>query len=226
MSTPVAIAGQARVQTTDFVSGAAGVAYGSMQALAPGGFLAPSPAPTNRPFEFFRGAGQVAVGVAELLAGATGAAAGVGTSSTGVGALVGVPLTVASAILVANSWVSIGAGVATLAQAMSMSSAGPRNLHHSDPKFLGGAKKQPLTDLSKAEHDALHKDLNDFLRNEVDEFGNHMRAQPKNSGQVIQQNFTREERLDALRRFYSGPGAKYEAAATDFFMQHPELAPK
>jgi RHS repeat-associated protein len=36
-------------------------------------------------------------------------------------------------------------------------------LHHSDPKFLGGERKQPLTALSTSAHQQLHKDLNQFF---------------------------------------------------------------
>ena len=35
--------------------------------------------------------------------------------------------------------------------------------HHSDPKFMGGDKKQKLTTLDEQTHRDLHKDLNDFL---------------------------------------------------------------
>ena len=35
--------------------------------------------------------------------------------------------------------------------------------HHSNPKFMGGAKKQKLTTLDEQTHRELHKDLNDFL---------------------------------------------------------------
>jgi hypothetical protein len=90
---------------------------------------------------------------------------------------------------------------------------------------MGGEPKQPLTELTQADHQALHSDMNDFLRNEADDFGNHMRPQRGNSGADIRANFTRDQRLDALARFYSGPGAKYGQAAADFFAQHPELAP-
>ncbi len=95
--------------------------------------------------------------------------------------------------------------------------------HHSDPKFMGGKKKQPLTNLDVQLHKELHKDMNDFLKNKTDDFGNHMRPQRGNSGQKIRQNFTRQERLDALQEFYRGPGAKYKDAAADFFKQHPDL---
>jgi len=69
----------------------------------------------------------------------------------------------------------------------------------------------------------FHKDMNDFLKNKTDDFGSHMRPQRGNSGQKIRQNFTRQERLGALRDFYNGSGAKYSDAAKDFFKQHPDL---
>jgi RHS repeat-associated protein len=99
------------------------------------------------------------------------------------------------------------------------------NLHHADPKFLGGDPAQELTEMPLAEHQALHRDLNAFLRDQEDEFGNHMRPQRGNSGGVIRGNFSRGERLDALAQFYSGPGARYGDAAASFFRQHPGLAP-
>ncbi len=95
--------------------------------------------------------------------------------------------------------------------------------HHADPKFLGGDPKQPLTKMRARTHRQLHKDLNDFLRQRTDAAGRHMRPQRGNSGAKIQQNFDRSERLEALRDFYRGPGAKYKDAARDFFEQHPDL---
>jgi hypothetical protein len=95
--------------------------------------------------------------------------------------------------------------------------------HHSDPKFMGGEPKQPLTDLPKSQHEQLHKDLNEFLASKKDQFGNHMRPQRGNSGAVIRRNFTRQERLNALAEFYKANLAKYPEAAADFFKQHPTL---
>lgn len=54
--------------------------------------------------------------------------------------------------------------------------------HHSMPKFLGGETKQPLTPMSKTRHQKLHKELNEFLRQQTDEDGRHMRPQRGNSG--------------------------------------------
>ncbi len=47
--------------------------------------------------------------------------------------------------------------------------------HHSDPKFLGGNPNQPTTTMPKCEHIQLHLDLNEFLSQIKDDFGNNMR---------------------------------------------------
>ena len=95
--------------------------------------------------------------------------------------------------------------------------------HHSDPIFMEGDPKQPLTEMSGMAHDDLHGDLNSFLKGETDELGNTMSPSSTNSAEEIQSNFTREQRLDALARFYQGFGDTYPDAASDFFSQHPEL---
>lgn len=73
------------------------------------------------------------------------------------------------------------------------------------------------------DHMALHKDLSSFLKSKTDPFGNHMRPQRNNSGAKIRSNFTRTELLEAMAEFYKGPGSKYKGAASDFFLQHPQL---
>lgn len=97
------------------------------------------------------------------------------------------------------------------------------HLHHSDPIFMGGESKQPLTRMPREEHCRLHQLMNEFLRLQEDEFGQHMRPQSNNSGAEIRQNFTRPERLDALRRFYNQNYNQFPDAARDFFQQHPAL---
>jgi Domain of unknown function (DUF4157)/GHH signature containing HNH/Endo VII superfamily nuclease toxin len=101
-------------------AGAAGVLYGSTQSLTPGGFAAPSPAPENRTFEFFRGAGQVATGVAEIFTGAAGEVGGGALDVTGVGAPAGVALNIGSAAVIGQGIVSAGAGIRTLVHAAQM----------------------------------------------------------------------------------------------------------
>jgi RHS repeat-associated protein len=97
------------------------------------------------------------------------------------------------------------------------------HLHHSFPKFLGGDPKQPLTALDAATHRRLHKDMNDFLRQRVDEFGNHMRPQRGNPASTIQLNFSLNSRLSAVADFYRQFGSSYPDAARDFFKQFPGL---
>ncbi len=88
---------------------------------------------------------------------------------------------------------------------------------------MGGDPKQPLTNLKEGLHKQLHKDMNNFLRQKTDAFGNHMRPQKGNSGADIAENFSRNDRLNALAEFYKGQGSKYTDAANDFFKQHPNL---
>lgn len=95
--------------------------------------------------------------------------------------------------------------------------------HHSDPVFMGGNAIQPLTPYSRNMHEQLHRDLNTFLRHEQNNLGQHMRPQSNNSGSQIRQNFSRDQRLDALRRFYNQYQQSYPQAARDFFNQHPTL---
>jgi uncharacterized protein DUF4157 len=103
-----------------FVQGASGLGYGAVQGFAPGGFLAPSPDPHSRTFEFWRGVGQLGAGLTETLVGAGGEALGFGLDATGVGAVAGVPINVGSAVLAANGVTSAVSGIGTIANAMSM----------------------------------------------------------------------------------------------------------
>lgn len=86
---------------------------------------------------------------------------------------------------------------------------------------MGGEAKQDLTLMKESEHIQLHQDLNDHLVKYKNEAGDHMRPQSNNSGTRIQQNFTLQQRKQAMRDFYKGPGAKYKNAAKDFFKLHP-----
>ncbi|MCX7113689.1 MAG: Hint domain-containing protein [Proteobacteria bacterium] len=92
--------------------------------------------------------------------------------------------------------------------------------HHSDPKFLGGDPKQPLTDLPDALHRDLHREMNVHLDN-YSKYGRTMRPKRGNCGQKIRATFTRDERLDALGDFYRSNDTKFSDAAFDFFDQHP-----
>lgn len=97
-----------------------GLIYGSMQALTPGGFAAPSPMPQSQAFEFFRGAGEFATGVVQVIGGVTGEAIGLTADATILGALVGVPINVASAAIAANGATAAAAGLWTSVNSFSV----------------------------------------------------------------------------------------------------------
>lgn len=98
-------------------------------------------------------------------------------------------------------------------------SLGAYHKHHSYPKYLGGDPKQQTTRMLDSDHKQLHRDMNDFMRQQTDAQGNHMRPQRGNSGKDIRRNFKTHEIEGALDRFYKGPGAKYKNAAKHFFKQ-------
>jgi RHS repeat-associated protein len=118
---------------SELAQGLSGLAYGTVQSLAPGGFLAPSPLPKSKTFEYFRGAGQTATGFAQVfqglslaVGGGAGTAAGVagapltGGLSLGVSAL-GVGAVAVGVAEVAQGLINVGSGIATLQHAASMS---------------------------------------------------------------------------------------------------------
>lgn len=86
---------------------------------------------------------------------------------------------------------------------------------------MGGEPKQPLTNLPENVHKDLHRDMNDFLKKRTDGFGNDMAPRRGNSGAKIRDNFSRDERVNALRDFYNQNSNRYPDAARDFFNQHP-----
>lgn len=87
--------------------------------------------------------------------------------------------------------------------------------HHAFPKFMGGNIEQTLVKMSKYQHIEFHKDLIQFLKSKYPE----MITKPGYSGRMMQRDIPPELRIQAMREFYSGPGAKYAEAATEFFKQ-------
>lgn len=95
--------------------------------------------------------------------------------------------------------------------------------HHSDPKFMGEEPKQDLTPMTVQRHKDLHQDLNDFLRKQTNDKGQHMQPQPGNKGKDIQQNFAKPLRIDARKRFYDQHPIKYWDARLDFYRNNNML---
>lgn len=89
--------------------------------------------------------------------------------------------------------------------------------HHSYPKFMGGDPNQKLTDMSTSRHKDLHQELNDYLREQQNDLGYHMRPQRGNSGVQIQNNFDPQVRLNTMKNFYDNNRFRYLDARYDFY---------
>ena len=90
-------------------------------------------------------------------------------------------------------------------------------LHHSDPIFMEGDVNQDLTTMSTSRHQELHHDLNNYLYQQTDGMGHHMRPQRGNSAEMIQKYFSRSQRLDAMKGFYDLHPIKYWDARYHFY---------
>jgi len=103
---------------------AAGLGYGLVQGLAPFGVLAPSPDAKSPAFELGRGVGMIAGGAVNVAVAGAEEALGVAADSTGIGAVVGVPLNVAGAVTAVSGATAVVGGAATIAHAMTMGGEG------------------------------------------------------------------------------------------------------
>lgn len=142
-------AGRARdyVRNSTPVQLGLGVVYGTTQALIPGGFLAPSPPGASRAFEFGRGAGETATGIAQIYTGG-GMAAGGGTAAVG-GTVAAVPTAGGGLLVTAAGGTVAMAGVVTMVQGGTNVLAGIRTLNHamsmSGGNGSGPPSEQPTT---------------------------------------------------------------------------------
>src|SRR6185369_7340479 len=110
-----AVASQAgSIVADDPLSAGAGLGFGAVQGLAPGGFLVPSPKPESKAFELGRGVGMIGGGIAAVAIGGGEEVIGTGLDATGVGAIVGVPINILGAVTIASGVTSAGVGVATV----------------------------------------------------------------------------------------------------------------
>jgi hypothetical protein len=82
---------------------------------------------------------------------------------------------------------------------------------------MGGDKDQKLTRMSTSRHKNLHKEMNDFLKEQTNVNGNNMYPKKGNSGHNIQNNFSTMERMNALKTFYDSHTVKYFDARYDFY---------
>lgn len=74
--------------------------------------------------------------------------------------------------------------------------------------------------MKASDHIQLHRDMNDFLFEQQNDFGDHMRPQSNNSGFDIRENFTRPQRVEALKSFYDSYKWTYSSARYDFYQNN------
>jgi hypothetical protein len=94
--------------------GGAGLVWGGVQGLVPGGFAIPSPNPKDKNFEAGRGIGQMVSGVGQMAVGGGLEIGGLALDATGVGAVLGIPANIVGAGLILNGGASTVAGAGTL----------------------------------------------------------------------------------------------------------------
>jgi len=115
----------ARIRDSETGQFLGGVLAGTASSNVPGGFLL---APVgqgigvlkkpSRAFQAGYGAGEVATGITQIVGGSGGETGGVALDVTGVGALAGVPINIASAALIVQGGGNVGAGFGNFVQAV------------------------------------------------------------------------------------------------------------
>ena len=114
-----------KVRQSDTGQFLGGVVAGTLSSFIPGGFLiAPvgqetgALAKPSRAFQAGYGAGEIATGVVQVIGGAGGELGGVALDATVVGALVGVPVNVASAAVIVQGAGNVTVGLGNFVQAV------------------------------------------------------------------------------------------------------------
>ena len=89
--------------------------------------------------------------------------------------------------------------------------------HHSDPIFLGGDERQSLTPMSESRHRALHREMNQYLKEQTNESGYDMQPRRNNPVWLIRNRFDRDMRIDVTKRFYDLNRFKFPDVRRDFY---------
>jgi len=143
-------------ERSTIVRGGLGFAYGVGQAWLPGGYFVPSAQPQDFAFEFWRGAGQFTAGVVEVVAGAAlvgggGAAAGGGIAASVATGGASLLITAGGGSAVTAGWAAVGhgatsivAGLATIADSLSMMSKGSGTSRRPSAEVRREADKQAI----------------------------------------------------------------------------------
>ena len=71
--------------------------------------------------------------------------------------------------------------------------------------------------MSESRHRALHREMNQYLKEQTNESGYDMQPRRNNPGRQIRENFNRNIRFDATIRFYDQNRFRYWDARRDFY---------
>jgi RHS repeat-associated protein len=111
----------------------------------------------------------------------------------------------------------ISGGIESLVEGRDFWTGQKIQQHHSFPKFLGGDAKQETTSMTESQHKEFHKDLNQYLKKQIDKNGFDMYPRRGNPGAKIQYNFNDVERFDAIKSFYDLHPIRYWKPRWDFY---------
>lgn len=100
----------------------------------------------------------------------------------------------------------------------------PVELHHSNPKFLGGAEKQKLTELTRSEHKQLHRELADHLEKYVAPNGKTMRPRSRQFWRSYKKELPQDKAIESNGRFLQKSAwTKIQTGRCGFFQSTPSL---
>jgi RHS repeat-associated protein len=146
-----------KIRQSETVQFLGGVAAGTLSSFVPGGFLiAPVGQGTgvlkepSRAFQAGYGAGEIATGIADIVTGVGGEIGGGLLDATGVGALVGIPINVASAAVIVQGAGNITAGIGMFSHAMSRSPDDPAPSKSTQQSSESTTKQQPTKTETKS----------------------------------------------------------------------------
>ena len=71
--------------------------------------------------------------------------------------------------------------------------------------------------MSESRHRALHREMNQYLKEQTNESGYDMQPRRNNPGWLIRNRFDRDMRIDVTKRFYDLNRFKFPDVRRDFY---------
>ena len=198
-----------RVRQSDTVQFLGGVLAGTATSFVPGGFLAaPIGQQTgvletpSRAFQAGYGAGEFATGVTQIVTAAGGEVGGFILDATGVGAVAGVPINVASAAVAIQGGGNVGAGLTNFMQAVKRDPE-PKPAETAEQKSSGAATSQNTpqetptevpesVSKNQAAQDELLKNQQQQVKDALDEGGARAKGRVLDAQGTQAENITRD----------------------------------